>query len=601
MGGSSSKPLLKGDSYSDRARTAKDLADKILTLLFSEADFKDLLSLSSISQCPRYVFTTASALQQLFQSIQVYPQLGKDGEILFAPIQRLAPGLLSKDKKEDTEADRQRRGIRDRMCMDIAYIYVRIFQIYGALALTVLDADPVRQRVRVDTFGAPRGRAAAPGRATFFGGRMPSTSPLTKSIANTPFAPLTPFFSPAKLGVSTTKQYIQMDDTTNRKAEGGFYIKWDASLGRQDTMKVEGFYKFAKTNKVSEAVVLEMKWTDARHDTAILYFDGREFVQFQRAALDMWEFLYPSGASSDPTEFITRIHEFFENYELARGAAPGVRRAATTSSTGVGLTLGSGKSSFESFDQLKKLYEDRLSGKGFPKAYCVARAMTLLKPIFDSEHFDPRLKQYTSQVCKKTLDFEPAGSDTMPRAGKQPKANIYFRSLVSLYYDNYEVRSNGEVVFSQTAEARAKLQSLSKQFAQLFNVTTKPEEFLESGTAFTESKVLCGGQDVELLIKDDKLRQQLLNESVLPLLKFQEQHTAKVNELLKKMFSVTVDKQGRASLAFSKNLKAGRAAVNQFGAMARDLLIDYYLRSEVYYTKGILILEKNPQGIQKFV
>lgn len=601
MGGTSSKPLLRGDTYSDRARIAKDLADKILTILFSEADFKDLLTLSSISQCPRYVFTTASALQQLFQSIQVYPQLGKDGEILFAPIQRLAPGLI-KDKKEDTELDRQRRGVRDRMCMDVAYIYVRIFQIYGALALTVLDADPVRQRVRLDAFGtAPSRGRPVPGRATFYGGSMPATSALTKQITTTPFAPLTPFFSPAKLGSSTTKQYIQMDDTTNRKTEGGFYIKWDPSLGRSDTTKVEGFYKFSKTNKVSEAIVLEMKWTDARHDNATLYWDGREFMQFQRAALDMWEFLYPSGASTDATEFITKVHEFFESYDLAKGATGTTRRASGAAAAGVGVGLGSGKSSFDSFDQLRKLYEDRLAGKGFPKAYCIARAMTLMKPIFDSEHFDPKRKLYTSQVCKKTFDFEGSGADHMPRARKQPKANIYFRSLVSLYYDNYEVRSSGEVIFSQTPEAREKLKAVSKEFASLFNVTTKPEEFLESGTEFTESKTLCGGADVELWVKDDKLRQRLLNECVMPLLKFQEQHTAKVNELLKKMFSVTVDKQGNASLAFSKDLKAGRAAVNQFGAMARDLLINYYMFSEVYYTKGIRILEQNLQGIQKIV
>jgi hypothetical protein len=61
------------EKTSDKARLSRELSDKILTLFFKNADFKDLLSLSSISACPRYVFTTAEALTSLFQKIKVYP------------------------------------------------------------------------------------------------------------------------------------------------------------------------------------------------------------------------------------------------------------------------------------------------------------------------------------------------------------------------------------------------------------------------------------------------------------------------------------------------------------------------------------------------
>lgn len=612
MGSGSSKPaplkvFLKGSDYSERARLAKTLPDTILTFLFQQADFKDLLTLSSIGQCPRYIFTTAAALQQLFHSIQVYPQYGKAGEILFAPIQQLAPGLLTKDKTVETDLDRQRRIARDQMCMDIAYIYVRIFQIYASLALTTLDADPVRRATQQQLPSQPTGffgarKSTGPVSAPLFGsqrgGNMLLTglgAQITKSMNTTPFEAVTPFFSLAKVRTQTTTKYIEMDDKTELKNVGTFLLKWEPTVGRSST-SVPAFYRSKKTNKPI-ATTVEMSWEDPKEKTqASFYIDNVLILNLKRGDFE-WEFLYDTGESSDPTEFIRKVHEYFTGDEVTRGATGVSPRRQGASSSGV--SLGSSKTSFESFDQLKKLYEDRQLGKGFPKAYCIARALTLLKPIFDSEVFDPKNPVITSQVCKKKFDFEVSTGDQMPRARKQPKANIYFRSLVSLYYDTYEVQTNGEVVFSSTPEARNELKGISSLFARLFTITTKPEEFLESGTEFTESKVLCGGQDVNLWIKDPNLHKELLEKCVKPMLEFQQKHTTQVNELLKKMFIVSVTKQGQTSLAFSKELKAGRAGVNMFGKLARDLLAKYYQTSEVLYTQGIRLLEQNPTGIQK--
>ena len=63
MGAGSSKQLVlqNPSSYVERGNLSKELANHILTLLFSKADFQDILSLSSISECPRYDFTTAEA------------------------------------------------------------------------------------------------------------------------------------------------------------------------------------------------------------------------------------------------------------------------------------------------------------------------------------------------------------------------------------------------------------------------------------------------------------------------------------------------------------------------------------------------------------
>jgi hypothetical protein len=210
----------KGNSYSERARLAKDLSDKILTAFFSKADFKDILSLSSVSQCPKYVFTTAEALQTLFKKIQIDPKLGARGEIVYAPITQLSPGLFK--EKESSQEILERTRTRNQMCVDVAYMYVRIFQIYGALALTVIDTDPTLRR------GFQSGQKGLQ-QSTFFGGAGGQSGGASSSITTrteigrqmigTVFEPLMKFFVIPSSGANL----IKLNDG-NKEAD--FIVAW---------------------------------------------------------------------------------------------------------------------------------------------------------------------------------------------------------------------------------------------------------------------------------------------------------------------------------------------------------------------------------------
>jgi len=60
------------------------------------------------------------------------------------------------------------------------------------------------------------------------------------------------------------------------------------------------------------------------------------------------------------------------------------------------------------------------------------------------------------------------------------------------------------------------------------------------------------------------------------------------------MFDVKVEK-GQATMRFQETLKkGGRAKLDELGREAHDLLLNYYLKSEAYYIKGAIIIEKNP-------
>ena len=327
-----------------------------------------------------------------------------------------------------------------------------------------------------------------------------------------------------------------------------------------------------------------------------MYIDQEEIQKFIKN-ISNWEFIYENDEQSDdPRPFYEKLRKYFSEGEEVQGKAGVVRRVSSVQ----------GKSAFEGLEQLKKLYDDKRTKGDFPKAYCIARAMTLLNPIFDSERLDKR-QPYYSQICKNTFDFETVG-ELMPRFGKTASANIYFRSFVSLYYDDYEIRS-GEVVFKKTSEGNQQLQNASKKIAGLHNIESNAEKFLESNATFKKFK-LClmkdssgkelSSTDVSIELRDMNLVNQLLKEVVVPMLTFQEQHTAKVNEIFKKMFIVSTDKQGRASMSFSDILhKGGRESVNTFGIEARNLLLNYYLTSEAYFIKGVQLIERNSEKITK--
>jgi hypothetical protein len=106
----------------------KQILNTILQEMFRRADLIDLYSLSDPDRCKRYVVVAESALRQLFVKIQLEPKLGADGTFFFQKLEGI--------QKANPLGAKQ-----DEFCKHLAFFFVRIFQIYGALALSVLDSD----------------------------------------------------------------------------------------------------------------------------------------------------------------------------------------------------------------------------------------------------------------------------------------------------------------------------------------------------------------------------------------------------------------------------------------------------------------------------
>lgn len=103
------------------------VVNRILDYMLSELNIRDFYKMSNPSECKKYVMFLGSKLDKTFYDLDVAPEFKDGGRIFFRPYSNF--DHLSNEKKLE----------RQSTCIFVAYYYIRIFQIYGALALTLLE------------------------------------------------------------------------------------------------------------------------------------------------------------------------------------------------------------------------------------------------------------------------------------------------------------------------------------------------------------------------------------------------------------------------------------------------------------------------------
>ena len=104
------------------------IMDEILKYSIKELNIKDFVLMSNPNQCKKYVIFFSNDLYKKFYQMHLLPTRDKKGTIVFQKIDELVAPQSEKEVK-DTQS----------LCFIISFFYVRIFQIYGAVALTVID------------------------------------------------------------------------------------------------------------------------------------------------------------------------------------------------------------------------------------------------------------------------------------------------------------------------------------------------------------------------------------------------------------------------------------------------------------------------------
>ena len=129
MGGAVSKPkILSRRELLTLTQQPRNFVNHLFQMMITHLTPKDLLDLGNRAKCKDYVFVMADAIFKSFEAIKVIPTKdAKTGVLFYKKIGDLTKGVGGQQTYEH--------------CLSLAYFYVRIFQIFGALALTVVD-DP---------------------------------------------------------------------------------------------------------------------------------------------------------------------------------------------------------------------------------------------------------------------------------------------------------------------------------------------------------------------------------------------------------------------------------------------------------------------------
>jgi hypothetical protein len=101
----------------------------ILQEMFRRTDLADIYSLADPDRCKRYVIVATDALESLFIKMRVQPNRARDGTLYFQSID----GIL-KSMPPDIRAKQR------EYCVELAFFFIRIFQIFGALFLSMYDS-----------------------------------------------------------------------------------------------------------------------------------------------------------------------------------------------------------------------------------------------------------------------------------------------------------------------------------------------------------------------------------------------------------------------------------------------------------------------------
>ena len=105
----------------------------ILKEMFQRADLVDLYSLADPDQCSKYLVVAADTMKQLFKRINLEPRIGEKGVLYFQKIDAIRKANpLGSDESE-------------KACRQLSFFFIRIFHIYGALTLSIMDSELPRQ------------------------------------------------------------------------------------------------------------------------------------------------------------------------------------------------------------------------------------------------------------------------------------------------------------------------------------------------------------------------------------------------------------------------------------------------------------------------
>lgn len=584
MGAGSSSLLLNKRELQAAEREPTLLMDRILNFILTGIRDKDIFKMQDATTCQQYLMVSVEQLKTLFTELQLYPMQGAGGKILFRKISDLT--------KPAEQAAKEQLGAN---CLAIGYFYVRIVQIYLALALTILD-DPVIGAMGV---GAPpgfqRGGATPPHPLNLIGGGREFTFKSMTNIEDSEhaFIDLSDRGQPGVYSIprrdasqasvrlrtssdGSGKIYGSKKDpftNTERKTKSEYIIKFIQGQGdRLNKIRIiaakipaaRPAYYGAIDEPQTVSLNIDVPITD-EYKLAVPY--GKAFrggyataiSTFLRKLLDEFELgdiktirAYAQQISSRRESEFSDIADVYDRrqptYGLDRQAAAAAQPA---------LRSGSGQAALNFSSALQALQTTR------PLAHCVARSYQLL--AMDTM---AGAKEARTHICNKSF---------MQRV--QVPDGRAITSIEGVKALNFLFQVLDRTKIGLSARSEDGLRIALQLFSQTFSDGSRPvPTSMDKIVARVPARCGSRSSSATLVGKPDILTAKA---GVDALWAYQRKHLVVVANMFKLLFNVSRD---GAVVGFNPRILAGGIPyVEELAEKARIVLVDYYTNCETIY------------------
>jgi hypothetical protein len=512
---------------------SRQFMNSIFIYLKDELRLENYINLlGSEQQCDKFMFLLASQIDEVFERLPISVQEGKKDWILFQKTDALTTNPQTKQYSRS-------------YCKYVAHFLVRLFQIYGALALSVLDNDAMRDmandpelakmigQLPYGQVGIRRGLRPYSGQQ---GGDATTTNRILAKLKTIPISNLKVIENDANYNVKYGSISFSIDYYIKN---GGFYVKIDkmgTSQGELDITSIKSGHSYhIKMIKPPPVYYLDddaikTLFPKIIEETIKLLTEFIKIVNQVEQLGNQEMYAFPR----DRRQLVRPEYDLGERrprFDIGGIGGPIGLKA------GIGLT----QTSSQPFAVLKT--------PPYPTPHCVTRALQLLS-------FSSGIKTPRTAICAKQFMKTSAGA-----------SNAGLKSFIDLFFDVTR-KSTGSTPLD---DARIAYQEMLKYF---------PNEKFSSIDD-------CGKNNKVMKIKPEATTE--INKSidaVKYMWKIQAEHTAKVAKFMEALFDIHRTQDGRREVrGINKALYEGgiKHLEEKLMPFARNMLIGYYSQCEQTY------------------
>ena len=605
----------------EATKNTRGLMDEILEYFLKQVNIRDFSLLSSPTECKKYVIVMANALQSFFYQIGIEPIQGKDGIIAFREIKDLAV--------PSSDAERKRK---QSLCLMLSYFYTRVFQIYGALALTLIDDSSIGREKGILFSGEDKKNIAiAPGAIPFIKQGFVGGAILSSSLGSFAFMKESLYNSAGSYGypLKTSKHTAALQIVTRDTGIGGIRALPVTAAKLYIEIKVGYRKKYIEVELSAKAIDgisgnrIRVEIGKGRFESKVFDFPDRvlSYRSFTVEKIGEDNYRVIGTSMTTPIEklnsiidaIIPYIRDRFEDDYKEKDRGDEYRDSRKKNDREWWDDREDKKYSNSRYAEKSREVDDHLRIDKLiknltsvkPLGHCVARALQLLR-------VSPIDSTAESNICKaKFLDtkvttdkydrrdkYNQYGSVTYSRAGLPMPGETLDNSpglvaLSNLFYDTIE-RGTPQLVMGNTSlkEYMQFMKTMSTYFGDSKGEEAEQYKTLKlKGVSNKRDRDICGAKVDSISIDDKKARD--VQEVIRDLYRIQLQHAAKAGKIINRLFLIEASDKGELKIHFHPNvLKKGLTEINSINQDARKVLVDYYQNCELAYMSGVNIVMK---------